>query len=242
MKNEEHTVICMDVLGRKAWLKVYVQGNRGFKLSVLDLAARKLGVPALRPPAHWGGAKACGIEQRRIEALAACGARVPEVLGQSANALLISDIGKTLKTLLHESDPSGQAPLIERAAQALAQVHARGGYVGQPYARNLTVAEDGQIGFIDLEEDPLESMTLDQAQARDWLIFAAGVSRYFAEPARGFADVIRPVLRTVPASTQAELARSVDRLRIVERIAQRLGARAQRIAGALAGLRNALAR
>lgn len=231
----------MDVPGRKAWLKVYVQDDRGWKLAILDLAARKLSLPSLRPPAHWGGERACAIEKRRIEALAACGALVPEVLGQGANALLIGDIGTTLKTLLHESGPDAQAQLIDRSARALGQVHARGGYIGQPYARNLTVAEDGRIGFIDLEEDPLESMTLAQAQVRDWLIFAAGVSHYFAEPSSQFADVMRPLLQSIPATTRAELAQAVDRLRIVERINWRLGARARRIAGALSGLRNALA-
>lgn len=237
---QEHAVIRMDVLGRKAWLKVYAQDDRGIKLAILDLAARRLGVPSLRPPSHWGGERACMIEMRRIDALAACGALVPEVLGQGKNALLIGDIGMTLKSLLHQSDAGMQANLIERAARALAQVHANGGYIGQPYARNLTVAEDGRIGFLDLEEDPLESMTLGQAQVRDWLIFAAGTSRYFANPSSQFADVIRPSLLSVPVSTRVELMQAVDRLDIVERIARRLGERARRIAGALAGLRLAL--
>ena len=236
----EHAVIRMDALGRRAWLKVYAEGNRGWTLAVLDLLTRFFDTPSLRPPAHWGGERACAIEKRRIEALVACGALVPEILGQGANALLLGDIGHTLKSVLHEVGPERQVQLIAQAARAMVEVHAHDGYIGQPYARNLTVAEDGRIGFLDLEEDPLESMTLAQAQVRDWLIFAAGVSRYFADPSRQFADAIRPVLRDETQTTRLELLRQVRRLRLVERISGRLGARAKRIAGALAGLRNAL--
>ena len=52
MKNEEHTVIRMDVLGRKAWLKVYVEGDRRFKLDILDLAARRVGAGAAQHDRH----------------------------------------------------------------------------------------------------------------------------------------------------------------------------------------------
>lgn len=241
MKNEEHTVIRIDVLGRKAWLKVYAEGERRFKLDFLDLAARQLGVPALRPPPHRGGEHACATEKRRLEELAACGARVPEVLGHGPRTLLIGDIGVSLKTRLHETDAAGRTELIERAAQTLGRLHGNGGYIGQPFARNLTVTEDGQIGFLDLEEDPRESMPLTQAQVRDWLIFAAGVSRYFADPAVGLGDALRSAIRQASPEVREELARSVQRLAIVERIAWKLGERARRIAGALAGLRSALA-
>ncbi len=237
---QEHVVIRMDVLGRKAWLKVYAQDDRGFKLNVLDLAARKLDVPALRPPPHWGGERACATERRRLEALAACGARVPEVLGFGPRALLIGDIGTALKTHLHATDAAGQARLIAMAVHALAQVHVHGGYIGQPFARNLTLDDDGRIGFLDLEEDPLENMSLEQAQVRDWLVFAAGMARYFADPAIQFAAVLRPALADISRPVQSELARSVHNLRSVERIAWKLGERARRIAGALAALRNAL--
>ncbi|WP_297831376.1 serine/threonine protein phosphatase [Thermomonas sp.] len=241
MKNEEHTVIRMDVLGRKAWLKVFVEGERRFKLNILDLAARRLGVPALRPPPHRGGEHACATEKRRLEELAACGACVPEVLGHGPRALLIGDIGVSLKTRLHETDAAGKTKLIVQAAQALGQVHGNGGHIGQPFARNLTVTDDGQIGFLDLEEDPRETMTLAQAQVRDWLIFAAGVSRYFADPAVELADALRPAVQKAAPEVRTELAQAVRQLGIVERIAWKLGERARRIAGALTGLRNALA-
>lgn len=237
---QEHAVIRMDVLGRKAWLKVYVEDERRFKLGVLDLAARVLGVRALRPPPHWGGARACATERKRLQELSACGALVPEVLGFGPNALLIGDIGATLKSRLHDTDAAGQAHLIAMAVQALAQVHACGGHIGQPYARNLTVTDEGGIGFLDLEEDPRDNMTLEQAQVRDWLVFAAGTSRYFADPEVEFAALLRPVLQAAPMPVRNELAKSVRRLRLVERIAARLGERARRIAGALASLRIAL--
>ena len=55
------------------------------------------------------------------------------------------------------------------------KLHASGQYLSQGFARNLIVDERTQpprlAGMIDFEDDPLEVMTLPEAQVRDWLSY-----------------------------------------------------------------------
>lgn len=230
----------LSLQGRRAWLKSYGRDNRRVRLRMLDLAARRLGVPALRPPPHPGGGAACAIERRRLSELAALQVRVPEVLGESGQTLLLSDIGETLASRLRGAGPEARTRLVEAAARALASVHARGGCIGQPLARNITVDDAGRIGFIDFEEDPRDVMALEQAQVRDWLVFAAGVSRYFDAPEHELAGILAGALRDADPAVRAGVGQAGERLGIVARIANRLGERARRIAGAILALRAAV--
>lgn len=232
-------VIQLNLQGRRVWLKSYGRGGRRARLYALDLAARRLGIPALRPPPHPGGSAACAIERRRLSELRAMRVRVPDVLGGNGRALLLSDIGETLASRLRQADAGTRVELVRAAARALAAVHARGGCIGQPLARNITVDGAGRIGFIDFEEDPREVMALEQAQVRDWLVFAAGVSRYFDAPEHELAVILAEVLGEAAPMVRAEVGQASGRLSMVARIASRLGERARRIAGAIHALRAA---
>lgn len=229
----------LSLQGRRAWLKTYERGDRRLRLRMLDLAARRLGVPALRPPPHPGGDAARAVERRRLTELAALQVRVPEVLGESGQVLLLSDIGETLASRLRVAGPDDRRRLVLAAARALAEVHARSGCIGQPLARNIAVDEAGRIGFLDFEEDPREVMPLEQAQVRDWLVFAAGVSRYFDAPERELADILIEALRDAAPPVRMGVGQAGERLGVVARIAGRLGERARRIAGAILALRSA---
>ncbi len=233
------------VQGRPAWLKSYGGGSRRLRLSALDLTARRIGVPSLRPPPHRVGAGARQTEQRRLLELAARDVRVPSIIGEGETYLLLSDIGQTLsarlRTLLSQGGRGSEQAhaLVNAAARALAEVHARGGYIGQPLARNLTVDEHGRIGFIDFEEDPGEIMSVQQAQIRDWLVFAAGTSRYFSEPDRELSAIIAASLRGGAEEVRAGLGEAAVRLGFVASIARWLGRRAQGLGGAVQALRRA---
>lgn len=54
------------------------------------------------------------------------------------------------------------------------------------------------VGFIDFEEDPLEVMSLPQAQARDWLMFAFGMAKYYDGRADVLADMLSRVMQREP--------------------------------------------
>ena len=58
----------------------------------------------------------------------------------------------------------------QRGMAALVDLHARGACLSHAFARNF-LATDAGLAMIDFEDDPLEVLTLDEAQARDWLAY-----------------------------------------------------------------------
>ena len=164
--------------GQRMWLKQYARGNRAFSLGLLGAVARRLHLDILRPPPHRGGDAARDTEMRRLAELQAQQVNVPPVLGQGAALLILGENGRSLASCLREADPAACDALVAAALAALVRAHGNGAYFGQPLSRNMTW--DGQaIGFLDFEEDPLEVMSLVQAQARDVLMLVRGVARHY---------------------------------------------------------------
>ncbi|KLI99792.1 hypothetical protein [Luteimonas sp. FCS-9] len=220
------------VAGREAWLKAYEAGDsRKLTLGMLDAIARGLEINALRPPPHPGGGQAKEIEARRLVELEALGVHVPRVLGEGASTLLLSDIGTTMAARLRAAGGDADAidALTRQVIDAIADAHARGAYFGQMVPRNITIDDDGRVGFIDFEEDPLEVMSLPQAQARDWLLFAFGIAKYYDGRTDALADMLAPALRGEPDEV-ARQAGQVGRLRGLARRMQWLGRSARHIA------------
>lgn len=208
------------VAGRDAWLKAYADGDsRKFGLGILDAIARGLDIDALRPPPHPGGGEAKRIEARRLAELNAQGVRVPRVLGEGASTLLLSNLGDTFASHLRAAD--GNVARIDALTtvviDAIADAHARGAYFGQPLPRNITLDDSGRVGFIDFEEDPLEVMSLPQAQARDWLMFAFGMAKYYDGRTDALADMLSRVMRREP-----EVAAHAGRVGRLKGFAQRI--------------------
>jgi tRNA A-37 threonylcarbamoyl transferase component Bud32 len=227
--------------GRPAWCKHYGGGNRRLRLGLLDWVVRAIGVPVLRPPPRHAGDAGRRVEQRRLQALRAAGVHVPEVLAAGDGFLVLGDMGSTLAGRLRQADPDQAGHLLAAAAQALAEVHASGLYLGQPLARNITLDEAGRIGFLDFEEDPGEVLSTAQAQARDWLVFAAGVARHAPSDEERLARTIGHALVRVPPEARGLLATSVGRLGFLRPLTARLGRRAAGIGMAVASLQRALA-
>jgi tRNA A-37 threonylcarbamoyl transferase component Bud32 len=151
---------------------VIVKGQRAtrsaWRYRVLNGVARVIGLPLLRAaPAH-GGARAQAIEVARLRSLAAAGVAVPRLLHVDNLFFVQSWLGETrLDRLLRK-----KAALTwwQRGLRTLVDVHARDQYLSQAFARNFIAVGD-TLAMIDFEDDPLEVMTLEQAQARDWLAY-----------------------------------------------------------------------
>lgn len=136
----------------------------------LAVLARATGLALLRPvPAH-GGARGEQIELERLSALARAGVRVPEVLHAEPGFFVMRRLqGYDLAARIAERGDKGLAAW-RAGLDAIADVHARGACLSQAFARNLLDTPDG-IAFIDFEDDPLETLPLEVAQARDWLAY-----------------------------------------------------------------------
>lgn len=209
------------VAGHDAWLKAYEGGDsRKLGLGILDAIARGLDIEALRPPPHPGGGEAKQIEARRIAELEAQGVHVPRVLGEGASTLLLSNLGDTFAARLRAAggDAAQIDALTSTVIDAIADAHARGAYFGQPLPRNITLDDSGRVGFIDFEEDPLDVMSLPQAQARDWLMFAFGMAKYYDGRTDVLADMLARVLQREP-----EVAAHAGLVGRLQGFAQRIG-------------------
>jgi tRNA A-37 threonylcarbamoyl transferase component Bud32 len=151
---------------------VIVKGQRAARSArryrVLNGFAWLARMPLLKAaPAH-GGARAQAIEVLRLRRLAEAGVAVPRVLHVEHDFFVQSWLGEArLDKLLRR-----KSAMVwwQRGLHTLVDVHARDQYLSQAFARNFVAVGD-TLAMIDFEDDPLEVMTLEQAQARDWLAY-----------------------------------------------------------------------
>jgi tRNA A-37 threonylcarbamoyl transferase component Bud32 len=225
--------------GRTAWRKTYAEGGVPVRLAALRGVAKLLGIPPLIAPRAQGPDEACRTEQAMIRRLAALGAHVPLVLSASPRELLLSDLGPTLaSTCRGERDADTRRALVAAGLEALATLHANGGYVSQAFARNMTW-RDGRIGFIDLEEDPATAMPLPAAQARDVLFYAHSTARFLADAPGVHASLLATHLRREAQPVRAHVALAARRLSWLGPLARPFGERSRAVADALRSLRDA---
>ena len=174
-------LVASHLLGdERVWLKKAGPRHGALRYRALALAAATLRLDVLRPVPNPGGLAAIAIEARRLDELGATGLRVPVVLAREDNALLLSDLGRSGRTpvSLHEQleqaaaeSPAALLTVWREGLAAVGAVHACGCYLSQAFARNLVRCPDGVIGYIDFEDDPGQTLTLAECQARDWLSY-----------------------------------------------------------------------
>lgn len=126
--------------------------------------------PLLRPVPSPGGRAAQQTEAARLQKLAAVGIRVPEILHASQDYLVLRRVmGQSLQSHF-ERDPAQALAAFEAGLVGLQDVHHRHQYLSQGFARNILL-EGERLWFIDFEDDPLQAMSLVDAQARDVLAY-----------------------------------------------------------------------
>lgn len=154
--------------------RVVVKGKRpprsAARFWLMSSLARVVRHPLLRPVPAPGGAAAQATEVRRLQALARSGVPVPAVLHQAPDFIVLSHVDGVLLSALLTDTPEVALPAFERGLRGLAQVHAAGQYLSQAFARNMLLSDPGVV-YLDFEDDPLEVMSLADAQARDWLTY-----------------------------------------------------------------------
>jgi hypothetical protein len=159
------------------------------------------------------GAQAQQLEVRRLRSLSAAGVRVPRVVHVEAEFFVQSYLGDlSLHVLLQRE----QATLWwRRGLRTLVEVHRRGQYLSQPFARNILASGDC-LAMIDFEDDPLEVMELHQAQARDWLAYlhssALALRAGDAAPPDELVELLRAELSNEVAPVRALVADTARRL------------------------------
>ncbi|HEX2541173.1 MAG TPA: hypothetical protein VHM00_08830 [Caldimonas sp.] len=142
-----------------------------WRARALSALARGVGIPLLQAVPGHGGARAQGVEVARLRALRAAGLRVPEVLHVDAQFIVVSHVAGPILVELIEAGGSAGRQAWLAGLDAIAEVHARGEYLSHAFARNFIVEHEHRLAMIDFEVDPLEVLSLHEAQARDWLAY-----------------------------------------------------------------------
>ncbi len=92
----------------------------------------------------------------------------------------------------------------------LADVHARGQYLSQAFTRNC-IGIGERVAVFDVEDDPLQVMSLAQAQARDWLAYLYTSAMTPPASQEAMASGLRAPLLAASPAVVAEL-RAATRL------------------------------
>lgn len=183
--------------GGWAILKRRRPAHGAWRYALMRGGARLCGAPSLvAVPAH-GGMRAQQIELRRLRELRAAGVAVPAVLGETEDGILLQFLGDRALVEEFKLDAATGLAAWRRGLEAIADVHRRGQYLSQAFARNM-LAHDGRLWFIDFEDDPLEAMDLVHAQARDWLAYLHSSVWLLAAPRTAQLDAWRATVRTMP--------------------------------------------
>ena len=207
----------------QVWLKKAGPRHSMARYRVLGLLAWLTRLQVLRPVPNLGGSTAIATEARRLHSLAALGLRVPEVLAQQPEGLLLRLLGRPGEATpsfdgeMQAASAAGPQAVLARWQEGLAAlqaVHARGACLSQAFARNLVRCPDGVLGFIDFEDDPLASLPLALCQARDALCYVHSTALYLREA--GALPEARAIwahwLAEQPAALGALLATTAQRL------------------------------
>lgn len=167
-----------------------------FALELLAGIARS---PEIKPVPAPGGPEGQAIELRRLVGLREAGVRVPAVVHVDAEFFVMERFaGKSLAERL-DARPQDAMALWEQGLRFLQDVHARGQCLSQASARNLIVTPTG-LAAIDFEDDPLQVLTLAEAQVRDWLLYLQ--STVWMLP-QGHAELLATWERVAPAGADA---------------------------------------
>lgn len=209
----EGRVQCLDLPERRLWIK-----RQGVKIlpplvSVQGILANLLRMPFLRPSPQLAPEAMQAREVARMRAFAEAGFPVPSVLYASKTAMVMADVGPTLQQRLksmRQEDPQGHDALLVKASEQLGRVHAAGLNHGRPHVRDFFL-RDGEIGFMDFEEDPTSVMPLGMAQARDVLLYFLVVTSTAADPQTTCPQALEAWSLNASADAKREL-RSLTRV------------------------------
>lgn len=196
------------------WRKTYGDDQRLWREALLGWVVRALGIPPLQPvPRPVSAAARSDLEANRIAALAALGVLVPTIVGRGPTHLDLQDLGPTLSILI-KKEPLAErrAILLEAGFAALSELHRRGGVLSEAFARNMTRDQDGRIGFIDLETEPLTVMTADQSRARDLIFFVYSTARFVPCNDARYVAGLSQAFAALPVATRTAVTQVVRKL------------------------------
>lgn len=212
--------------GEQVWVRRAGARHAAWRYRLLGGMARLLSLPVLTPIPNLGGDVGIRTETARLADLAAAGVAVPALRAHSADALMSSHAGgHTLQYAWRRAIDNQDADALllgwQLGLDAIADVHARGQYLSQAFARNLMYNTSApQIVFIDFEDDPGQVLPLYLCQARDWLCYAQSGAHLMEDGGvlAAAAHAWRHTLAGEGAAVRKPVAHALRRLRPLSRL------------------------
>lgn len=164
--------------GQKVWVKLPDVGEANIWHTLLFLASKLFNNRFFRPTVVRDAAASLAYEAQKLQTLHAHGIPVPNVLLHTAHYIVLEDAGAILSNLLNE--PS--LPIDEKKAilvqlsSSLASMHNKGFYHSRPALRDIGYKE-GQIYFLDFEENLESTLSTEEAIIRDGFIYVHALYR-----------------------------------------------------------------
>ncbi|MDO4997504.1 MAG: hypothetical protein Q4E16_02525 [Neisseria sp.] len=156
--------------GEQVWVRRVGKTVPQWRYRLLGLIARTLKLGALTPVPNFGGTTALQTEAKRLQQLASQNINAPHLLAQVADGIMFSHLGnQNMIDRLQQADTALQD--WQLGLHSLRNLHQQGGYLSQAFCRNIIYQNNGELGFIDFEDDPAEFMSLDNCQIRDYLCY-----------------------------------------------------------------------
>jgi tRNA A-37 threonylcarbamoyl transferase component Bud32 len=166
-------------------------------------------LPAWMRPAAPCGVRAIDVERQRLDLFARKGIPVPRVVDAAPDLLVLTHGGASFESHFKKASPQGRLALWRKALAAMAHLHAQGLAHGRAFLKDMTWrGPDEPLGFIDLAEDPTGSMTLVQAQARDWLLFLFSTLPLLTTSQQ--KQLMQDVWQQAPQATRFHIVQAMD--------------------------------
>lgn len=193
---------------QKVWLKKASKRHSTWIYFPLRIMSRLLGLHMLAPVPNYGGAEAIACEIARLRQLRYLGIQVPEILAFDQHSFLLKDaaiVGSEAihleHALLRKEQTTERLALYAQAIHAIQQVHLKGAYLSEAFARNILVDDAQNLSFIDFETDPGQVLSLTDCQTRDWLCFIFSTANCFeTEEVEQAKQLLVSVLENEPKS------------------------------------------
>lgn len=182
-----------------------------WRARAFNLLPRAFGLALLQAAPDEGGPKAQAVEVARLRTLVAARIRVPPILHVEDGFFVMGHVEGTPLPLLIEGGGSTAFDAWRQGLAALVDVHRKGHCLSQAFARNFIAASDG-LAMIDFEDDPLEVMSLADAQARDWLAYLHSTVWMLEAPREQVKEAIAALLANETPDVQRRVRSAGRRL------------------------------
>lgn len=165
----------------QVWLKRRPYSKKTFWHSLQQQVASLLQLPLFYATVSHGGPDSLHFEAQRLKLFLDYDIPVPQVLAVTDAFLITRHTGEQLHAFLGKPENKYMVEkYLFKAVDALKALHKAGLYHGRPSLKDMTLQDD-TIFLIDLEEDALEKMSLEEAQAKDIWLFLNSAANHASE-------------------------------------------------------------